>query len=62
MGNKKKRSDLGAYPKGQFCKNTVYLERGVPYFAFVNTKAVLVRKSRWTFGAHKSKAPLCKGS
>ena len=33
---------------------------GVP--AFVSTKAVLVRKSRYTFGAHKPKAPLCKGS
>ena len=35
---------LGSYPKGQFCKNTVYLERGMPYFAFVDTNAVLVRK------------------
>ena len=26
-------------------------------FAFVSTKAVLVRKRRRTFGAHKSKAP-----
>ena len=26
-------------------------------FAFVSTKAVLVRKRRLTFGAHKSKAP-----
>ena len=26
-------------------------------FAFVSTKAVLVRKNRWTFGAHKPKAP-----
>ena len=26
-------------------------------FAFVPTKAVLVRKIRRTFGAHKSKAP-----
>ena len=25
-------------------KNTAYLERGVPYFAFVDTNAVLVRK------------------
>ena len=30
--------------------------------AFVSTKAVLVKKSRQTFGAHKPKAPLCKGS
>ena len=26
-------------------------------FAFVPTKAVLVRKSRWTFGAHKISLP-----
>ena len=32
------------YPKGQFYKNTAYLERGMPYFAFVATNAVLVRK------------------
>ena len=35
---------LGAYPKGQCLKNTVYLERGMPYFVFVDTNAVLVRK------------------
>ena len=29
---------------------------------FVSTNAVLVRKSRRTVGAHKLKAPLCKGS
>ena len=38
------------------------LPRFVRGFAFVSTKAVLVRKSRRTFGAHKPKAPLCKGS
>jgi len=32
---------IGASPKGQFSKNTVYLERGIPYFAFVGTNAVL---------------------
>ena len=42
----KKSFGLGSYPKGQFCKNTVYLERGMPYFAFVDTNAVLVRKNR----------------
>ena len=26
-------------------------------FAFVSAKAVLVRKSRWTFGAHKISLP-----
>lgn len=31
-------------------------------FAFVPTKAVLVRKIRQAFGAHQPKAPLCKGS
>ena len=35
---------IGLYPKGQFSKNTVYLERGMPYFAFVATNAVLVSK------------------
>ena len=35
---------LGAYPKGQFFKNMVYLKRGMPYFVFVDTNAVLVRK------------------
>ena len=35
---------MGVYPKGQFFKNTAYLERGMPYFAFVSTNAVLVRK------------------
>ena len=35
---------IGLYPKGQFSKNTVYLERGMPYFAFVATNAVIVRK------------------
>ena len=29
-------------------------------FAFVSTKAVLVRKNRQTFRAHKPKAPLCR--
>ena len=40
----KRSTPLGSYPKGQFCNNTVYLERGMPYFAFVATNAVLVRK------------------
>ena len=31
------------HSKGQFF-NTVYLKRGMPYFAFVATNAVLVRK------------------
>ena len=39
-----KRESLASYSKGQFCKNTVYLERGMPYFAFVDTNSVLVRK------------------
>ena len=41
----KKSKPIGASPKGQFSKNTVYLERGIPYFAFVGTNAVLVRKN-----------------
>ncbi len=40
----KKSKSLGAYPKGQFFKNMVYLKRGMPYFVFVDTNAVLVRK------------------
>ena len=41
---KKPSASLGAYPKGQFFKNMVYLKRGMPYFVFVDTNAVLVRK------------------
>ena len=41
---KEKRQSLGSYPKGQFYKNTVYFARDIPYFAFVDTNAVLVRK------------------
>ena len=37
---------LGLYPNGQFGKNTVYLERGMPYFAFGDTNAVLGQKNR----------------
>ena len=40
----KKENKLECHSKGQFCKNTVYLERGMPYFVFVDTNAVLVRK------------------
>ena len=32
--NRKKPFALGSCPKGQFCKNTVYLERGMPYSCF----------------------------
>jgi hypothetical protein len=35
--------DLVRVLKDSF-QNTVYLERGMPYFAFVSTNAVLVRK------------------
>ena len=35
---------LERHSKGQFYKNTAYLERGMPYFAFVSTNAVLVSK------------------
>ena len=41
---KKGQRQLERHSKGQFCKNTVYLERGMPYFAFVSTNAVLVSK------------------
>ena len=50
------------YSKGQFFSNTVYLERGMPYFAFVDTNAVLVKKKQTDFRETKNKAPLCKGS
>ncbi len=32
--NRKKALALGSCPKGQFCKNTVYLERGMPCSCF----------------------------
>ena len=38
-----------------------FMPRLVRGFAFVPTKAVLVRKRIRTFGAHKPKAPLCNG-
>jgi hypothetical protein len=31
-------------PEGQFFVNTVYLERGIPYFAFVSENGMLVGK------------------
>ena len=34
-------------------KNTVYLKRDMPYFAFVPTNAVLVKKNRRTFVGKK---------
>ena len=41
----KNNKAIELYSKGQFCKNTVYRERGMPYFfAFVTTNAVLVSK------------------
>ncbi len=39
------RGNAWGRSKGQFCKNTVYLEKGMPYFVFVETNAVLVRKN-----------------
>ena len=39
----KQREHKGRTLKDSF-QNTVYLERGMPYFAFVSTKAVLVSK------------------
>ena len=42
-----KRGPLEPFSKGQFCKNTVYLERGRPYFfGFMSTDAVLVKKNK----------------
>ena len=40
----KKDGELEQFSKEQFCKNTVYLERGMPYFAFMDTNAVFVKK------------------
>ena len=36
--HQKKNRALGSFPKGQFCKNTVYLERGMPYFCICQEK------------------------
>ena len=44
MGRCEKPATLDRHSKGQFSKNTVYLEKGMPYFVFVDTNAVLVRK------------------
>ena len=45
IGKARKMADrVELFSNGQLCKNTVYLGRGMPYFAFVSTKAVLVRK------------------
>ena len=33
---KTKKSLLEQFSKGQFCKNTVYLERGMPYSCFLS--------------------------
>ena len=41
----KKHEYLELFSKGQFYKNTVYLERGMPYFSFADTNAVLVGKN-----------------
>ena len=41
----KKLDAIELYSKGQFYENTAYLERDMPYFAFVSTNAVLVRKN-----------------
>ena len=35
---------VNTFHKNKHKKNTVYLERGMPYFAFVDTNAVLVSK------------------
>ena len=43
-------------------KDLNFLPRLARGIAFVTTNAVLVRKSRRTFGTHKPKPPLCKGS
>ena len=34
QARQKNSKPLGSCPKGQFCKNTVYLERGMPYSCF----------------------------
>ena len=41
---KKRHVRLASGAKGQFYKNTVYFVRGMPYFAFLDANAVLVRK------------------
>ena len=44
LQTEKIQAAIECYSKGRFFSNTVYLERGMPYFAFVDTNAVLVRK------------------
>ena len=44
MGKNKNEQAIERCSKGQFFSNTVYLERGMPYFALVDTNAVFVRK------------------
>ena len=34
----------------------------MPYFAFVDTNAVLVKKNRWIFGGQKIRLPCVKGA
>ena len=63
MKTEQKRAEsIELYSKGQFFSNTVYLERGMPYFAFVDTNAVLVKKNRQTFGRQKIRLPCVKGA
>ena len=38
LHQEKSQVEIGAYPKGQFSRNTVYLERGVPYFCICGHK------------------------
>ena len=56
----KKETDIGLYPKGQFCKNTVYLKRGIPYFCICGHKCSAYQENWQVIGEHKEKAPLCK--
>ena len=53
-GYMKKSARLERHSKGQFCKNTVYLERGIPYFAFVAQMQCLSRKTDRLSGIPKS--------
>ena len=70
--NMKKRVVLERRSKGQFCKNTVYLEWGMPYSCFCGHKCSASYALMKDYnpisvylqinGLHKPKAPLCKGS
>ena len=57
----KKDRRLELFSKGQFSKTRYISQEAYRVFVFVTTKAVLVRKRRQTFGAHKKPSPVGEG-